>query len=114
MIRRPPRSTLFPYTTLFRSNLAPDHLDRYPAVEAYYADKRQLFRNAADANVWVLNGDDPAVLELAAGAKGRRLLFSLARAADGWYDRADGAGGGGGAGPGGGGPPPLAPPLPGL
>ncbi len=71
------------------TNLAPDHLDRYPAVEAYYADKRQLFRNAADANVWVLNGDDPAVLELAAGAKGRRLLFSLARPADGWYDRAD-------------------------
>src|SRR3989440_2371634 len=71
------------------ASLAPDHLDRYPAVEAYYADKRQLFRNAADANVWVLNGDDPAVLELAAGAKGRRLLFSLERPADGWYDRAE-------------------------
>src|SRR3712207_8431106 len=28
MIRRPPRSTLFPYTTLFRSDLAePDHHD---------------------------------------------------------------------------------------
>src|SRR5207245_10199290 len=67
------------------TNLAPDHLDRYPAVEAYYADKRQLFRNARDANVWVLNGEDPAVLELAAGAKGRRLQFSLARPADGWY-----------------------------
>src|SRR3712207_7590013 len=26
MIRRPPRSTLFPYTTLFRSRLAPEHL----------------------------------------------------------------------------------------
>src|SRR3712207_9164856 len=26
MIRRPPRSTLFPYTTLFRSALAPPHL----------------------------------------------------------------------------------------
>src|SRR5256885_3865692 len=25
MIRRPPRSTLFPYTTLFRSLLEPDH-----------------------------------------------------------------------------------------
>src|SRR3712207_8503475 len=25
MIRRPPRSTLFPYTTLFRSWRAPDH-----------------------------------------------------------------------------------------
>src|SRR2546425_2862478 len=26
MIRRPPRSTLFPYTTLFRSRDDPDHL----------------------------------------------------------------------------------------
>src|SRR3712207_8075648 len=26
MIRRPPRSTLFPYTTLFRSKLTPAHL----------------------------------------------------------------------------------------
>src|SRR2546429_4958354 len=25
MIRRPPRSTLFPYTTLFRSKIAADH-----------------------------------------------------------------------------------------
>src|SRR5256885_8636951 len=25
MIRRPPRSTLFPYTTLFRSRSGPDH-----------------------------------------------------------------------------------------
>ena len=71
------------------TNLAPDHLDRYRTVADYYADKRQLFRNASDANVWVLNGDDPAVLELATGAKGRRLLFSLARPADGWYDRTE-------------------------
>src|SRR3989442_4116673 len=27
MIRRPPRSTLFPYTTLFRSSLAPEAAD---------------------------------------------------------------------------------------
>src|SRR3712207_7164730 len=27
MIRRPPRSTLFPYTTLFRSVLAPEEVD---------------------------------------------------------------------------------------
>src|SRR2546427_13201537 len=27
MIRRPPRSTLFPYTTLFRSGIANTHLD---------------------------------------------------------------------------------------
>ncbi len=68
------------------TNLAPDHLDRYANVEAYYADKRLLFRNARPDHVWVLNGDEPAVLELAAGALGRRVLFSLRQPADGWYD----------------------------
>src|SRR6266571_2004747 len=29
MIRRPPRSTLFPYTTLFRSRRPHDHVERY-------------------------------------------------------------------------------------
>jgi len=68
------------------TNLAPDHLDRYPSVEAYYADKRLLFRNARADHLWVLNADEPAVLELANGAPGRRALFSLRRPADGWYD----------------------------
>ncbi len=71
------------------TNLAPDHLDRYPSVAAYYADKQLLFRNAAAGNVWVLNGDDPAVLELARGAPGRRALFSLARPVEAWYDVAE-------------------------
>src|SRR3712207_8824558 len=31
MIRRPPRSTLFPYTTLFRSRADPRHRRRRPA-----------------------------------------------------------------------------------
>src|SRR2546422_3185011 len=31
MIRRPPRSTLFPYTTLFRSHVVPGDRDRVPA-----------------------------------------------------------------------------------
>ncbi|HEY6807311.1 MAG TPA: UDP-N-acetylmuramoyl-L-alanine--D-glutamate ligase [Gemmatimonadales bacterium] len=68
------------------TNLAPDHLDRYATVEAYYADKRLLFRNAAPASVWVLNGDDPAALEMARGAAGAALRFSLLRPADAWYD----------------------------
>ena len=34
MIRRPPRSTLFPYTTLFRSLV-----DRHESEHAYYEDK---------------------------------------------------------------------------
>src|SRR5256885_11161859 len=35
MIRRPPRSTLFPYTTLFRSHLARRGLDRDGAVHPF-------------------------------------------------------------------------------
>lgn len=70
------------------TNLAPDHLDRYSSVDAYYGDKRLLFRNATPHNVWVLNEDDPATIELAGVAPGRRALFSLRRATDGWYDTA--------------------------
>jgi UDP-N-acetylmuramoylalanine--D-glutamate ligase len=68
------------------TNLAPDHLDRYPSVEAYYADKRLLFRNATADSLWVLNADDAGVLALAAGAQGTTVRFSLARPAEGWYD----------------------------
>ncbi len=58
------------------TNLAPDHLDWYPSVESYYADKANLFRNADDDSRWVLNGDDPAVAALAEGVPGRRFFFS--------------------------------------
>jgi UDP-N-acetylmuramoylalanine--D-glutamate ligase len=72
------------------TNLAPDHLDRYASVAEYYADKALLFRNATPASVWVLNDDDQPVLDLARGAAGRRVLFSLRHATDGWYDRSRG------------------------
>jgi len=68
------------------TNLAPDHLDRYPSVREYYADKRLIFRNAAPSSIWVLNADDSAVLDLARGVPGRRMLFSLTMPADGWFD----------------------------
>ena len=57
------------------TNLAPDHLDWYPSVETYYADKAQLFRNADDDSRWVLNGDDPGIEALAEGIPGRRFYF---------------------------------------
>src|SRR2546422_5570834 len=49
MIRRPPRSTLFPYTTLFRSlvrvlKLGAIHLDHRPRVPEQYL--RSGFHNA--------------------------------------------------------------------
>src|SRR3712207_8274918 len=39
MIRRPPRSTLFPYTTLFRSNLPP-----HPTEFLHWGIEKQIFR----------------------------------------------------------------------
>jgi UDP-N-acetylmuramoylalanine--D-glutamate ligase len=69
------------------TNLAPDHLDRYPNVAAYYADKALLFRNASPSTTWVLNGDDPAVLELARGVTGVRRQFRVDGPADAWLDR---------------------------
>jgi UDP-N-acetylmuramoylalanine--D-glutamate ligase len=70
------------------TNLAPDHLDRYPSAQAYYADKRLLFRNARADDVWILNADDKLVLDLARGVAGRTVLFSLVtpRGSDAWYD----------------------------
>lgn len=69
------------------TNLAPDHLDRYPDVASYYADKRLMYRNATDDNVWVVNGDDPASLDLVRGVPGRHVRFSVSGPADAWYDR---------------------------
>src|SRR2546430_9952633 len=44
MIRRPPRSTLFPYTTLFRSRLAPSSLGDEPLPRP----RRQLMEHQLD------------------------------------------------------------------
>ena len=68
------------------TNLAPDHLDRYPDVASYYADKRLMYRNATDDNVRVVNGDDAASLELVRGVRGRQVRFSVDGPADAWYD----------------------------
>jgi UDP-N-acetylmuramoylalanine--D-glutamate ligase len=58
------------------TNLAPDHLDRYESVEAYYRDKAMLFRNARPESRWVLNRDVPEVADLAGPAPGVRFWFS--------------------------------------
>jgi len=73
------------------TNLSADHLDRYASVEAYYADKRLLFRQASEASRWVLNGDDAGVLAMAAPVAGTAERFSLEhRSAPGFFDRAAG------------------------
>lgn len=70
------------------TNLAPDHLDRYPSVEAYYADKALLFRNATWGASWVVNADDLRSMAMVDGVPGTQLTFSAhGRLADAFFDR---------------------------
>ena len=71
------------------TNLSPDHLDRYGSVEAYYADKALLFRNATPASRWVVNADEPRSRDLGLTADGTRWAFSRRdRHASAHYDAA--------------------------
>src|SRR5258707_7515503 len=47
MIRRPPRSTLFPYTTLFRSRLTDEHDARLRVTVGEHQPRRGVFQRAA-------------------------------------------------------------------
>jgi UDP-N-acetylmuramoylalanine--D-glutamate ligase len=73
-------------TTTFRPwialwlNLAADHLDRHPSIEAYAAAKARIFANQTSADWAVLNADDPVVMEHAAHARAQRVAFSPAGA----------------------------------
>src|SRR2546430_8277154 len=49
MIRRPPRSTLFPYTTLFRSQVVPTPRDPPPATRGPRPARRAAARAAPRA-----------------------------------------------------------------
>src|SRR3712207_8198853 len=49
MIRRPPRSTLFPYTTLFRSGAALAHLSGRSLDEVSGVPARELLHPSSDA-----------------------------------------------------------------
>lgn len=71
------------------TNLSPDHLDRYPSLEAYYADKARLFADADQSSIWVTNLDDADSRRMRERVAGRHLSFSVAPGtrADGWYDR---------------------------
>src|SRR3712207_7695271 len=51
MIRRPPRSTLFPYTTLFRSYRVPHH---FTNIQRSLQMARQLLANQATPNKQVI------------------------------------------------------------
>src|SRR6185437_16811714 len=60
MIRRPPRSTLFPYTTLFRSPDSRLAFDTYPRATLKWEHKMAARRGIAR---WQWPCDDPRTLE---------------------------------------------------
>lgn len=58
-------------------NLTPDHLDRYPSLEAYAEAKGRIFQSQEAADLAVLNLDDPWTVRLASGARGTVRGFTL-------------------------------------
>jgi len=57
-------------------NVTPDHLDRYPDFAAYRKSKFRIFKNQSEADIAVLNHDDPNVFPTPQGLRPRQLLFS--------------------------------------
>src|SRR2546430_13067339 len=70
MIRRPPRSTLFPYTTLFRSAQFADF--HAPAADYIDEPRSKYFRTSQQSLIW----RDAARLSAGADRKSTRLNSS--------------------------------------
>src|SRR3712207_3033606 len=76
MIRRPPRSTLFPYTTLFRSDL---QLVAFPQQGILgFPDGKRLMRRAVDLGADVVGGIPHYELTREDGVASVQFLMGLA------------------------------------
>src|SRR5438876_2509734 len=71
MIRRPPRSTLFPYTTLFRSDIAGDPV-LYGNLPPREISMKDVFRS----------GDSSKKFKIAEGQNGKRSEERFSRNAE--------------------------------
>src|SRR3712207_7347380 len=74
MIRRPPRSTLFPYTTLFRSldaggNMLLDEIDAFLSTLSPYSDERDQLSTALFGTSEILKVDPEGRVILTETAK---------------------------------------------
>ena len=58
-------------------NLADDHLDRHPTIDAYASAKARIFERQVEGDWTVVNADDPLVMERAARSAAARVHFSL-------------------------------------
>jgi UDP-N-acetylmuramoylalanine--D-glutamate ligase len=58
-------------------NVTPDHLDRYPGMEAYGAAKARLFENQQPGDLAVANERDPRALAAARSTRGEVVTFGF-------------------------------------
>lgn len=60
-------------------NLTPDHIDFMGGLDAYYKSKTEVYRNMADNDVFLVNNDDPVVLEYTQRypVKCKKISFSV-------------------------------------
>jgi len=56
-------------------NVTPDHLDRYPSLEAYAAAKERIFANQKAGDTAAINSADARVREMRTNGGVRRVLF---------------------------------------
>ncbi|MEA2704004.1 MAG: UDP-N-acetylmuramoylalanine--D-glutamate ligase [Actinomycetota bacterium] len=76
-------------------NLAEDHLDWHPSMEAYAAAKARIWAAQGPDDVAIVNAEDPVVLAASASAPSRVVTFGLTtgdwHVADGQLVRPDGS-----------------------
>src|SRR5215467_12049050 len=58
-------------------NVTPNHMDRYENFNDYAAAKHRIFMNQTDADVAVLNADDPVVSSWASALRAKVMSFSV-------------------------------------
>jgi UDP-N-acetylmuramoylalanine--D-glutamate ligase len=58
-------------------NVTPDHLDRYPGVDAYALAKARVFMNQGPGDHAVANARDPRTVALAGGSRGEVSTFGF-------------------------------------
>ena len=65
-------------------NITPDHMDRYPSLEAYAAAKLRIFRNQQDGDTAIVNASEPREVTRKHGV--RLMRFSGTQKSDAWFD----------------------------
>ncbi len=68
-------------------NITPDHLDRYPDMEAYAESKARIFENQNESDTAILNRADPVILKHCPKIRARKLFFNAGAGEQGAFYR---------------------------